>query len=109
MNQPQERQREDIEADIAAEDGIRGAERHAEAPRQPLLPAPGDKQADQRRQEQGRAERQRSELPSSRQRDLDAFTCREHRPYVADGAQRTFRFTASHAVARTKVMVKSVP
>ncbi len=37
--------------------------------------------------EQRRAERERAELLSAGQRDLDAFTSREHRAHVADRLQ----------------------
>jgi len=86
---PQElldRQREDVEADLVPEEGVRLAEGHAVAPREPRLPLAGREQGDEDREERGGAERQPVELPATGDGQLDPLARREHRAHVAQAA-----------------------
>ena len=90
-DQPQEGQREHVEADLAAEDriGRRTAHRFARSARFPSARDDRPKSGDS----SGRAERQRRICSASGQRDLDAVAGREHRAQVADAASATLRLT----------------
>ena len=79
-----------------AEDRIGLAERRAEPPHQPFLPLAGNKETDERRDENGHTAGDCAELLSARQRDLDAFASREDRTQLADGVQRDVRLATSH-------------
>ena len=68
-----ERQREDVEPDVATENRIGDAERHAVPPRQPRLPAPGRVEADDDGEQRRRAGGEAAQLPAARQRHLDAL------------------------------------
>ncbi len=84
----EERQREDVEADVVADDRVGLPERHRVPPGHPHLPPRGGVEADQDRDHHCDAERKRTELLAAWKRHLDAVSRREHGPHIAHRAHR---------------------
>src|SRR5688572_7547156 len=88
MDQSQEGKGEDVEGDVVAEDRIGDAEWRTKPPHQPFLPLAGNKETDDRCDENGHTAGYRAELWPARQCELDAFASREYRTQAPDGVQR---------------------